>query len=105
MADDISRVGASTSNTKTRGNEEFEHSTPSYTDPAHTNLGYTPATNLGKNDIGKLGHDDSAQMDPARRIVVEKSLKRKLDARCSVFILIYVLNYLDRNNISAARLK
>ncbi|KAJ5936878.1 hypothetical protein N7466_003328 [Penicillium verhagenii] len=44
-------------------------------------------------------------IDPARRIVVEKSLKRKLDARCSLFILIYIMNYLDRNNISAARLK
>ncbi|KAH6614458.1 general substrate transporter [Chaetomium sp. MPI-SDFR-AT-0129] len=44
-------------------------------------------------------------MDPQRRIVVEKSLKRKLDARCSLFILLYIMNYLDRNNIAAARLK
>lgn len=44
-------------------------------------------------------------IDPARRAVVEKKLKRKLDARCSVFVLIYIMNYLDRNNISAARLK
>jgi MFS family permease len=44
-------------------------------------------------------------IDPARRVVVEKSLKRKLDARCSLFVLIYIMNYLDRNNISAARLK
>ncbi|KAH6850582.1 general substrate transporter [Chaetomium sp. MPI-CAGE-AT-0009] len=44
-------------------------------------------------------------MDPARRVQVEKSMKRKLDARCSLFILIYILNYLDRNNIAAARLK
>ncbi len=44
-------------------------------------------------------------MDPARRVQVEKSLKRKLDARCSVFILLYIMNYLDRNNIAAARLK
>lgn len=46
-----------------------------------------------------------ATMDPARRVQVEKSLKRKLDARCSVFILLYIMNYLDRNNIAAARLK
>ncbi|KAJ5279849.1 hypothetical protein N7478_005221 [Penicillium angulare] len=45
------------------------------------------------------------RIDPARRAVVEKSLKRKLDARCSLFVLIYIMNYLDRNNISAARLK
>ncbi|KAL3470564.1 major facilitator superfamily domain-containing protein [Aspergillus californicus] len=44
-------------------------------------------------------------MDPARRIVVEKSMKRKLDARCSLFVLIYIMNYLDRNNMAAARLK
>lgn len=44
-------------------------------------------------------------IDPARRVIVEKKLKRKLDARCSVFVLIYIMNYLDRNNISAARLK
>jgi MFS family permease len=44
-------------------------------------------------------------MDPQRRIQVEKSMKRKLDARCSLFILLYILNYLDRNNIAAARLK
>ncbi|KAF3393135.1 hypothetical protein DPV78_010213 [Talaromyces pinophilus] len=45
------------------------------------------------------------QIDPARRVAVEKSLKRKLDARCSLFVLIYIMNYLDRNNMSAARLK
>ena len=44
-------------------------------------------------------------VDPARRVAIEKSLKRKLDARCSLFVLIYIMNYLDRNNISAARLK
>ncbi|KAG5952875.1 hypothetical protein E4U53_007635 [Claviceps sorghi] len=44
-------------------------------------------------------------MDPARRAEVEKRLKRKLDARCSLFVFIYILNYLDRNNIASARLK
>jgi MFS family permease len=47
----------------------------------------------------------AAQMDPARRAAVEKSLKLKLDARCSLFIFIYIMNYLDRNNMAAARLK
>ncbi|KAJ0414431.1 major facilitator superfamily domain-containing protein [Aspergillus carlsbadensis] len=47
----------------------------------------------------------AAAMDPEMRVRVEKSLKRKLDARCSLFILIYIMNYLDRNNIAAARLK
>jgi len=45
-----------------------------------------------------------ATMDPERRRQVEKSLKRKLDSRCSLFVLIYIMNYLDRNNIAAARL-
>ncbi|KAF2652000.1 MFS general substrate transporter [Lophiostoma macrostomum CBS 122681] len=43
-------------------------------------------------------------MDPERRKQVEKRLKRKLDARCSLFVFIYIMNYLDRNNIAAARL-
>jgi hypothetical protein len=45
-----------------------------------------------------------ANLSPERRVQVEKSLKRKLDARCSLFVLIYIMNYLDRNNIAAARL-
>ncbi|KAL5339048.1 major facilitator superfamily domain-containing protein [Aspergillus crustosus] len=45
------------------------------------------------------------RMDPARRAEVEKSMKRKLDTRCSLFVLIYVMNYLDRNNMAAARLR
>ncbi|KAH7035770.1 major facilitator superfamily domain-containing protein [Microdochium trichocladiopsis] len=44
-------------------------------------------------------------MDPAHRASVEKSLIRKLDTRCSIFVLIYILNYLDRNAIASARLK
>jgi len=44
-------------------------------------------------------------MDPETRARVEKRLKLKLDARCALFVLIYIMNYLDRNNIAAARLK
>lgn len=47
----------------------------------------------------------ASNMDPERRKVVEKSMLRKLDMRCSLFVLIYIMNYLDRNNIAAARLK
>lgn len=73
-----------------------------------------PAFDAEKQIIQNLEHIASndfpqphpaAGMDPARRAQVEKSLKRKLDARCSLFILIYIMNYLDRNNIGAARLK
>lgn len=50
-------------------------------------------------------HQRGLAMDPGHRALVEKSLKRKLDTRCSLFVLIYIMNYLDRNNIAAARLK
>ena len=42
---------------------------------------------------------------PEKRAAVEKKMKRKLDARCSLFVLIYIMNYLDRNNIAAAKLR
>lgn len=44
-------------------------------------------------------------MTPEHRAAVERRLKRKLDARCALFVAIYIMNYLDRNNIAAARLK
>lgn len=39
--------------------------------------------------IASPQQNGTPQMDPARRIVVEKKLKRKLDARCSLFVAIY----------------
>ncbi|KAH9977701.1 MFS general substrate transporter [Lactifluus volemus] len=39
------------------------------------------------------------------RLKLEQKLLRKLDMRMSILVLIYVLNYIDRNNISAARLQ
>jgi hypothetical protein len=33
-------------------------------------------------------------VDPSRRAAIEKRLKLKLDARNSVFLLIYIMNYL-----------
>ncbi|KAF4595991.1 Major facilitator superfamily transporter [Ophiocordyceps camponoti-floridani] len=44
-------------------------------------------------------------LDPQRRAEIEKRLRRKLDIRCSIFVLIYIMNYLDRQTISAARLR
>ncbi|KAF2175003.1 MFS general substrate transporter [Zopfia rhizophila CBS 207.26] len=62
--------------------------------------------NLKVVDSAQKGEKDgqAAHMDPEHRKQVEKSLKRKLDSRCSLFVLIYIMNYLDRNNIAAARL-
>lgn len=54
---------------------------------------------------GEATNLNVAHMSPEHRARVEKSLKRKLDARCSLFVAIYIMNYLDRNNIAAARLK
>ena len=47
----------------------------------------------------------AASWSPEHRARVEKSMKRKLDARCALFVVIYIMNYLDRNNIAAAKLK
>lgn len=61
------------------------------------------------NDLAQVEPDGyfnaASNLDPERRKVVEKSMLRKLDTRCSLFVLIYIMNYLDRNNIAAARLK
>ncbi|KAF5322542.1 hypothetical protein D9619_000307 [Psilocybe cf. subviscida] len=39
------------------------------------------------------------------RKVLEKKLLRKIDLRMSILIVIYILNYIDRNNAGAARLR
>jgi hypothetical protein len=58
---------------------------------------------MDSKDVAVDAHDNvvrpgglAANMSPERRAQVEKSLKRKLDARCSLFVLIYIMNYLDR---------
>ena len=67
------------------------------------------AETAGMEDVEHVTTPDNCKdrplMDPARRAAVEKSMKRKLDMRCSLFVLIYIMNYLDRNNIAAARLR
>jgi hypothetical protein len=45
------------------------------------------------------------KMSPEERLAAEARLKRKIDLRLlPMIILMYILNYLDRNNIAAARL-
>ncbi|KZV65779.1 MFS general substrate transporter [Peniophora sp. CONT] len=39
------------------------------------------------------------------RMKIQKKLLRKVDARMFVLVVIYILNYIDRNNASAAKLK
>ena len=90
---------------------EVERAPPPATDstPNGATKEYGIGTGLGPHSStsgdSKIGNPLAATMDPTRRAIVEKSLKRKLDLRCSLFVLIYIMNYLDRNNIAAARLK
>lgn len=67
----------------------------------------TKQTVQNLEDVGREGNTglNVAHMSPEQRVKVEKKLVRKLDARCSLFIAIYIMNYLDRNNIASARLK
>lgn len=66
----------------------------------------TKQTFQNLEDVSKEAQPNpGAHMTPEHRARVEKSLKRKLDARCSLFVFIYIMNYLDRNNIASARLK
>ncbi|KAI6113705.1 MFS general substrate transporter [Pisolithus croceorrhizus] len=43
--------------------------------------------------------------EPDRKREVEKKLLRKLDLRVGFLVLGYIMNFMDRNNIAAARLK
>lgn len=86
MADEITRAEAHGPNTQKQDVEAVEH---------------TQAPDEGANRATVV----AASMDPAHRARVERSLLRKLDGRCSLFVLIYILNYLDRNNVAAARLR
>ncbi|BGP18977.1 hypothetical protein JCM10213v2_007057 [Rhodosporidiobolus nylandii] len=71
-------------------------------DPAHT-----LAKKLSKEQEGFEERQDVAALEEGNeaRARLEKKLVRKLDARFAIFILIYILNYIDRNNASAARTK
>lgn len=76
------------------------------TTSAHVN-NPTVETSEKSTTMAPLGETGDVPTTAAseRRAVVEKSLKRKLDTRCALFVLIYIMNYLDRNNIAAARLR
>ncbi|KAL4081844.1 Anion:Cation symporter family protein [Scleroderma yunnanense] len=53
-----------------------------------------------------IDHPDTAEFDdPERRRQIEKGLLRKLDLRVAFLVLVYIMNYMDRNNVAAARLK
>ncbi|KAI0723106.1 MFS general substrate transporter [Earliella scabrosa] len=54
-------------------------------------------------DTQHLGDEEFGGHEARKKL--EKKLLRKLDARMSILIVIYILNYIDRNNASAARLR
>lgn len=73
-----------------------------------------PVTHDEKSTVDQMEQGDTpkefpgagaASWAPEHRARVEKSMKRKLDARCSLFVIIYIMNYLDRNNLAAAKLR
>ncbi|KAF8604467.1 MFS general substrate transporter [Ceratobasidium sp. AG-I] len=56
------------------------------------------------NDTGQYNLDAEFGGTEARRLL-EKRLLRKLDLRMGILVFIYILNYIDRNNAAAARLR
>ncbi|KAN0097392.1 Major facilitator superfamily domain containing protein [Tylopilus felleus] len=50
-------------------------------------------------------HNEETFGDTERRRDIEKALLRKLDLRTAFLVLMYIMNYMDRNNVAAARLK
>ncbi|TNY20064.1 MFS general substrate transporter [Rhodotorula diobovata] len=49
--------------------------------------------------------EEAITMSPEDRQRLERKLVRKLDARFSILVIIYILNYIDRNAASSARTK
>ena len=48
------------------------------------------------NNMPSVKAVGAAGWAPEKRAAVEKKMKRKLDARCSLFVLIYIMNYLGK---------
>ncbi|KAK0468250.1 MFS general substrate transporter [Desarmillaria tabescens] len=64
---------------------------------------------MAYNDRNPPLEDDEDQplllSQRSTREVLERNLLRKVDRRMSILVLIYILNFIDRNNASAARLR
>jgi len=98
--------------------------------PYHNNLSLTPkmAEKVGANEVRYIDNvtppqeladtkldrfvtgrsdipDSIASLSPEERRVAEKKLVRRIDFRLlPMLVMMYIMNYLDRNNIAAARL-
>ncbi|KAF9058157.1 sugar transporter [Panaeolus papilionaceus] len=65
-----------------------------------------PSPSSDKHDHSTSLDDPDAEFGGTeRRKEIEKKLLWKIDMRMSVMIVIYILNYIDRNNAGAARLR
>ncbi|KDQ64273.1 hypothetical protein JAAARDRAFT_117826 [Jaapia argillacea MUCL 33604] len=70
------------------------------------NSGRSNVDNKDVEEQDALGIVDDAEFGGSEaRKEMERKLLRKLDLRMSILIVIYILNYIDRNNASAARLR
>lgn len=66
---------------------------------------YTPSTKNDSNPLMEGMPVFLRGLTPEERQQLEKNLVRKIDSRLLIMIVImYILNYLDRNNIAAAKL-
>ncbi|KAI0368084.1 MFS general substrate transporter [Pilatotrama ljubarskyi] len=63
-----------------------------------------PIADVGPVDVERDDPDAEFGGHEARK-KLERKLLRKLDLRMSILIVIYILNYVDRNNAGAARLR
>ncbi|KAF5393799.1 hypothetical protein D9757_000089 [Collybiopsis confluens] len=74
--------------------------------PSHD--GYSPLGMRRHERTSLLRYDSDLEAllaHPEDRKELERRLLRKLDTRMSILVLIYVLNYIDRQNIAVARLQ
>ncbi|EKM59840.1 uncharacterized protein PHACADRAFT_115106 [Phanerochaete carnosa HHB-10118-sp] len=68
---------------------------PSIASKEEAEFGFSKEVALGDEEFG--GTEERKKL--------ERKLLRKLDMRMSILVVIYILNYIDRNNASAARLR
>ncbi|KAG2754714.1 MFS general substrate transporter [Suillus brevipes Sb2] len=69
-------------------------------DVGNYNPRYGASESVNSNDTPILPYSDEQS-----RAVAERRLLRKLDLRVAFLVLIYIMNYMDRSNAAAARLR
>ena len=55
-------------------------------------IGMSSADKVEAEQIRSFDYPLARALSPQERIAVEKRMKRKLDLRCSLFVLIYILS-------------